>query len=348
MNLRITYLLLAVFLLSSCSFMTDDKGVFRDRKKDYRKAENIDRITVPEGMQTREMVDHYPIPPISPYADEQMYDEPPLPTGITVQNQEMVRVQKLAGKQWILVQMTASQLWPMLRRFIHNQPLELKLESGSAGVMEAVGDDGVYRFRAQSGLQHHTTELSIRFLDPQSAGQGFWQAESSDKEKETAMLMELAGYIADIAEEPAYSFAAQNLNSEPRLLVEYDDKGQKYLRLDVDRIRAIATLRTALERAELIEQDYDEQKQVFTVRYMPALPDDKKPGFIKRLLGFKAPPFDRDVEYAGHYYRLQVDGDPAGDYQRIRIFPAGERDQSQARWLKEANQQILRVSRLLY
>lgn len=347
MYLRIACLLLIAFLAASCSFMTDDEGVFRDRKKDYRKAESVERITVPDGMQSRELVDHYPIPPISPYADEQMIDDPPLPMGIVGRNQEMVRVQKLADQQWILVQMTASRLWPRLKQFIDSQPLQLTLESGSAGVLEAAAEGGVYRFRARSGIQRQTTELSIRYLDPAAAGQGFWQSASSDPEKETAMLMELAQFIAGVAEEAAYSFAAQNINSEPRLLVDYDGNGQKILRLDAEPVRARATLRAALERADLVEQASDDKGGI-TVRYMPALPDSKKPGFVKRLFGIKPAPFDRDVEYAGHYYRVLLDADSQAGYQRISLKPAGEREQSRTQWLKEANQQILRISRLLY
>lgn len=347
MLLRPLSLGLSLVLLASCTYLAGDDGIFRDRKKDYRKAEASERMVLPEGMQSRELVDHYPVPPLSPYAPQELIDEPPLPAGMAVQDRDQVKLQKLADQQWVLVQMSPSQLWPRLKAFIQQQPLVLMLESGSVGVMEAASQDGVFRFRVEPGLQRNSAELSVRFLDRGAAGQGFWQAVSSDLERESDMLLAAARFLAELAERPAYSFVAQTISSEPRLLVQHNEQGEKYLLLKLGRQRAQASLQLALTRAGFAEPEYRSDRGEWVAMFAPPLPEDQQPGFWSRLFGIKPPPYDRKAEYAGHIYHFAIDSLDA--FQRIRITAIErEQEQSAAQNLKEINSQILQVSRLLY
>ena len=61
MMLHRVILLSAIVLTSGCSYLTGDEGIFRDRKKDYQKAEASERMVVPEGLDSSSIIDLYPI-----------------------------------------------------------------------------------------------------------------------------------------------------------------------------------------------------------------------------------------------------------------------------------------------
>lgn len=331
-----------VLLLGACSFLTGDDGIFRDRKKDYRKAEAVDRMQIPEGMDSDGIVDFYPVPPLSPYAEQELIDQPPLPSGMLVDANEKVRVQRLGQQQWVLVKISPSQLWPRLKEFVVQQPVQLLAENGMQGTMTVTGADGFFRYRVQQGLQNNTAELSVRF-SPDSGIVSQWPAQSSDADKEADMLMQLARFLAD-AESPAYSFAAYNISTEPRLLVQYDDNGNRYLLLMLSLERSRASLLAALQKGGFTEEEGGGANAI-VVMFTPALPDDKKPGFWKRLLGIKAKPYDDEVEYAGHRYRFVISA--AGNYQRVQAEIVSSASPTPAQQQKELNQQLLRIKGLL-
>lgn len=332
--------------LSSCSILVGEDGVFRDRKKDYKKAESVERIQVPAHLDDTALIDYYAIPEPGPRAGRDMIDSIPLPTGIQTERQDHVRLQTLGERQWVLVQMPPSQVWPRLRTFINNQPMQLLAESGSVGIVETAVQGGFFHFRVEQGLQRNTTELSALFTTERQDRQGIWPQVSGDVQKEHDVLMQIAQFLADLSEQRIYSFAAQGISTEPRLLEREDDDGLKFLLLRADTKRATASLQSALSRTGFVELESDAEAGVLFVQYAPPWPEDKEPGFFRKLLRIRASSYDSTATYAGHYYRFDI-SEQSG-LQKVAVQAVDASGQQEDREQQELNAQLMRVKGALY
>ncbi len=336
--LKNSLILCLIFTLFSCSSLTDDDGIFRDRKKDYKKAEMTSRMVVPEDLDDQAIIDFHVIPEISPYAEEESFEKVPLPTDMIGQSDAAVKIQKMGDVQWILLQIPASRVWPRLKEFISLQEMAITLENSSAGIIEATKPDGVYRFQLGQGFQRNTSELSIRFLFSSADSKGFWPEASSDVAKEYEMVETIAQFFADVSDKPAYSFAAQGISAQKQLLIETSENGTKSLLLNVSKQRALVAIRLGLESADFTIDDFDSAKNGFKVQYTPQLAEDDQPGFFMSLF-FKRKPFDKDVEYAGNKYVFTVD-EQKGLYRvTVKAIDSEAPDEKLLR--KELNKQIM-------
>lgn len=341
MMLRIVVLSLVV-LMTGCTYLAGDQGVFRDRKYDYRHAEEGKRIEVPSNMDSQRIVDHYPVPPISPHADQELIKDLPLPTGMLVDVDERVRLQRLGDREWILVQVSPSQLWPRLKAYIEPNGLQFLLEDGARGVLVVTSSEGFYRFQMQQGFQHNNAELAVRFSTDVGIIKS-WPESAQDSEKESALLSKLAYYFAD-AEQPTYSFAAHNISTEQRLLMDFDAQGNRYLLLKSDFLRVKASLERALEKGDYTQQDTEDHNSLL-VQFTPQTAKTLKLGFWRRLFRIKPKPFDDNVEYAGHIYRFSIQTN--GQAQKIQIERVDKSQQTDKQLQKELNQQLVRIKGLL-
>lgn len=304
--LKYIFLVVIIFQMLGCSWLTDDDGIFRDRKKDYRKVADTPRIEVPEEFDEQAIIDLYPVPPLSIYADEGFIDDHPLPSSALNRLEENVKIHKVGNNRWILLQSSPSLVWPRLNEYLNTKGFTISLENGGLGVVEASKDGKIYRFKIEQGFQRNSAEVYIRHVESKSVNEGFWPAVSKDQALEFSMTDQLAQFFADASDRPAYSFAAQGISTNKKVVVNHNQQGRKVLTLYVDKNRALASLQKALTRADFGIEDYDEGKQSFDVQYRPQVPEGKKPGFWARLFGKKAKEFDEDVENAGKHYRLSL------------------------------------------
>jgi outer membrane protein assembly factor BamC len=331
--------------LSACSFFVGEDGIFRDRKKDYRKAESLPRIEVPANLDDQAIVDFYPVPPVSRFSDGEMIDVFPLPIGV-VNTDAAVKIQSIEKERWILIQASASQIWPRLKEFLAGQSLALMAENGAAGMMEARADTGVYRFHVEQGFQRNTSEISIRFLDNPSSVAAFWPEFSSDIQKEQVMLEHVAQFFANASAKPSYSFAAQGISTQKKIDIEHDASGNKTLVLLVNQQRAWLTLNQSLVKANFTIKNTNVENKQFLVQYTPPLSPDEQPGAFWRFFGFKLKPYDEDIQYAGEHYEFQLGGND--DHARIQIKALDIEDQNTDDIRKEQNQVLLILKERLY
>jgi outer membrane protein assembly factor BamC len=320
---------LACLLVSSCSYLTGDDGVFRDRKYDYRKAEQAPRMEIPEGLDRDAIVDFYTIPPQSPYADY-VLEEVPLPVVMTGEAGSVVRIQKMGDLSWILLQVPASQAWPRLKEFVSRPPLALVAEDGSRGVIEAASEEGRYRFQVDQGFQRNTAEILVQ---------------SGDSEKAHIMMEGLAAFLADVSGKPAYSFAAQGITTRQKMSVENREDGSKALLLATTRQRAMASLAQALEKAGFLIRKEKSGSDYWVVRYTPPFAAGENAGYFATWFdgwfGYSAPAYDKDAEYADHRYRFWLDEKEG--MQRIQVERLGKNEEDPAVLRRELNQQLLLV-----
>lgn len=331
--------------LCACSFFVGEDGIFRDRKKDYRKEESLPRIEVPDNLDDQAIVDFYPVPPVSRFSDGEMIDEFPLPVGV-VNTEEAVKIQKIDGEQWVLMQASASQVWPRLKEFASQQGMVLTAENGAAGMIEAKASEGVYRFHVQQGFQRNTSEVSVRFLDAPSSIAAFWPEISTDVQKEQSMIDQLAQFFANVSDKPAYSFAAQGISTQKKIDIEHDESGAKILVLLVNQERAWLTLNQSLAKADFKIEKADAERKQFLVQYTPPISRDDQPGAFLRFFGVKPDPYDEDVTYAGEHYEFQLSGDDDRAKVTVKALDVEEQDANDIR--KEQNHVLLLLKERLY
>jgi outer membrane protein assembly factor BamC len=281
-----------------CGWLGGDKGIFRDRSNDYLKADNIKPLVLPEGKQApASMGELYPIPPVSatdfgydPNAD---YEIPrPLPLAANLQ-QENVKIQRVGGESWVLINAAPGELWPRIRNFLNINGLNASYANINKGIIETEWLQfktdpelqHTYRLQIDQGVQPETSEIhilhySIPANQPLPADIK-WPAKSVSAEREKWLMDELAATLASDQTEGGTSLLAQNIGGSVKAsLGMYRTETALYIRLD--KTRSFATLGYAAKKDGFVTFESDQDAGLIYVGYKD--PEDMKPGWFKRKL----------------------------------------------------------------
>jgi outer membrane protein assembly factor BamC len=296
--------------VSGCSWLTGDKGYFRDRSDDYRKAQVEPPLQVPADLDADALQEIYVIPPIT---EDIMvtgeFDAPrpaPLVTGSV---DELVRIQKLGDEEWMLVSISPGQLWPQVRGYLGAQSMQVARVDARAGLIETSwlpGTDGDmserYRFRIEQGVQRNTAELHV--LQMYQAGDiNSWPQASSNLDKEHQVLREVAQFIANNVESATVSMMAeQAINASGKVSMQEDSDGKPMIRLELPYNRAWASMERALRESNFEILDRDRSTGSYYIHYVA--PVEEESGWFDWL--FEASEEDPVAELAEHDYKLQV------------------------------------------
>ena len=205
--------------LSGCGFLFGDKGVFRDPSGDYRRAEELPPMRVPEGLEAEGIQEIYAVPEVQASAAASMRDGVPRPAPLVAASaDQLVRIQRLGDDSWVLVGIAPGQLWPQLRSFLSAANIEVAAMDARAGIIESVYVDlqgkprpARFRFRVQRG----NSELHI--LQMYQGGGASWPEVSDDLELEGEMLQGVAQFIANSADTaPVSMMAEQSISATGR------------------------------------------------------------------------------------------------------------------------------------
>lgn len=293
------FVVLLPALISGCGSMFGPEGYFRDRGDDYLKADVLEPISVPEGVEQLEREQLYVIPPIATEnIDISTTFETPRPQALTDNAfSDRVKIQKLDEKRWVLVSAAPTEVWPQVRGFLSRNNLEVVYTDAATGVIETgwlkFTNDEVtqnkYRLRIEQGIQPDTTEIHVlHYSIDRSAGSGEkidWPETSTNAQREAWLVDELAGVIAtDTSGSQAASLLAQTigLSDKVTLNVEGDEP---VLILNVNYTRAEATVVQALDKEGFTFWARNREPDIFYVHYERADKEEEEPGFFGRLLG---------------------------------------------------------------
>ena len=144
-----------------CGYIGGEKGVFRDRAEDYKKAPETPPITVPAGMDSAKLSEIYVIPPVEDKFLSQGKFEVPQPVPLAAgAGPEVVRIQKLGEDSWILIGVPPGQVWPQVRNFMAASGMQIARADARAGIMESnwLTVEGQplssrFQFRMEQGVQ---------------------------------------------------------------------------------------------------------------------------------------------------------------------------------------------------
>jgi outer membrane protein assembly factor BamC len=287
-RLAVLGILLASATAGGCGWLVGDEGVFRDRGDEYRKAQSIPPMKPPEGKRTEAVEELYAIPVERTDVLLGKEFEVPRPQPLVADpEQNVVRIQKLGEDQWILLDGAPGEVWPRVRAFLISNQIGIEREDAAAGALETgwlVFRDNAerrerYRFRVEQGVQRNSTEVYITqsgYTKPEGEERTppEWADRSVDKERETFMLKELAGFLADTSQSGSVSLLAQGISTTNKVYLVRDASGRPAIDLRLPFERAWASLGRALPRAEFRVRDLDRSAGIYYVTYEPGTRDE--------------------------------------------------------------------------
>lgn len=279
--------LATVLGLSACSWLPDNDLV-RDRSDDYLKAEQVPAMQVPEGMdKTASLEPLYPIPKATnTEVDLSEGFDVPRPQPISANSlEQQVKIQKLAGRRWVLITAPPSEIWTRVRAFLNANNLQVIYADTTQGIMETAwlqfvdDDDNKHKYRIQmdQGVQPDTTEIHVRHMqagiDVPAGGQINWPERSIDPEREAIVVDDLAATLASELEGAGTSLLAQSIGGESK--VKLNNQGvEPGLEMVLEYERAWATLAHSLTQEGFSIYEEDMQVGLFYVAYQPVTDDE--------------------------------------------------------------------------
>jgi outer membrane protein assembly factor BamC len=321
-------------LLASCSLIPDvrvpgmdrvigDDGIFRDRKEEYLEAETIPRTQIPEGLDGFIIDDLLVIPELGD-TDAVPYPDPPRPTAMEGDNQREVVIQRMQDESWIIADVSPSQIWPRIRDYWRQSGVPIAVENPTEGLMDTgwfvlegeVLDREKLRVIVDTGFQSNSSEIRIVHMSgPQAlppVEQVTWPTKSNDATIAYDFLLDLSGYLADVADlyqASSASLLARSLSSEGKALLSNNESGNPLLRLQAGYDRGWAAVRRALTRSSVAVTDEDMALGLLVVDFDPAVlepeVEEDEPGFFKKVVTLGGV-FSRNAEARHFPIRLQV------------------------------------------
>ena len=334
--------------LAGCAWINDDRGFIRNTSDDYLDARERRPLVIPQDMETSPIRDTYDIPAIAPKPLARHFPKrAPRPDAIFADtSDDAVKIQRLAGRSWLVVGDPPATAWPVVKQFFGDNGVAVAAESPTGGRVDGdwltVGDEdyrdvvrdvlkdvrndaGVssgkdrVRFLIEHGIRPGSSEIHIRHEnDALATPTEAWPAVSALPDVEEQLLHEFGGYYGADVTTQSISMIALDIASREKAVVERDDEGYPLLRLNVDFERAWAVVGQALQRAPVSVKDLERSTGSFQVEIDPRELGGDRPGFFSRFIpgrgGGRTQSFDVRIVSAGDSQVVQVfepGGDPA-------------------------------------
>lgn len=280
-----------------CGWFFGDKGVFRNRSSDYLKADNIPPLVLPAGKSSEAMGDIYPIPPVSATDfgyDSSVDNEVPRPMPLAANlREDKVRIQRVGGESWILINAAPGELWPRIRNFLNVNGLNANYTNINKGIIQTEwlqfktdpNVQHVYRLQMDQGVQPETSEIHILHYSLPSGqvtpSEIKWPEKSTSSEKEKWLMDELAAALANDDVSGGTSLLAQNIGGSVKANIGMQ-RSEPVIFIRLDRVRTMATLSFAAKKEGFVSFDSSSSDGLFYVGYKD--PEDMKPGWFTRKL----------------------------------------------------------------
>lgn len=343
-TVKISLLSVLLVLCTGCGYLFGDKGVFRDRSEDYKKAPEMPVIEVPAGKDSTALQEIYPIPPISEDLLVPGEFEVPRPTPLVAGAQdELVRIQTLAGQSWALVGTAPGQVWPQVRGFLSASQIPVARVDAREGILETgwlelegASMGSRFRFRIDKGVQRGTSELHVLQMN-QAGDVDNWPQTSDDTTQEGDMLRALAQYIANSADStPVSMIADQAISASGKISMQEGPDNDLYILLNLPFDRAWASVGRALEESSFEITDRDRSAGKYFVRFIGPQSEEEE-GWFDWIMNS-----DSEHPLAGRHFMVSVETLGAQE-MAIRIEPPLTPQEGEPATLDKADEQALLV-----
>lgn len=319
-------LALIVGTSSGCGWAVGDKGYFRDRGSDYRKARETAPMQLPPDVQARRLDPLLPVPAGVPMPKEQGKFKLPRPQALqgTASRSSDFTLQRSGEQRWVLGQHAPAEVWPLAREFFEENGLRIAEEHPETGELTSVWkvlppglsrhlDDAKsevsIRLRIEPGVQRDTSEVFVlsKVRSAGSSAEPAWPARSTERKLDDALLERLqASLSSSSGQGGSISMLADRRFDEPdRVTLGSDGSGNPRLTLETDFDRGWSAIGRALEAADVRVDDMNRSFGIYYINLAEgADKEGKKPGFFSRMFGGK--PKDEKGKDEGGAERYQV------------------------------------------
>ncbi|HSC76442.1 MAG TPA: outer membrane protein assembly factor BamC [Pseudomonadales bacterium] len=307
--LHVGFVVAIALTLSGCGFFFGPEGVFRDRGDDYLKAEVTAPIKLPEGNEGERIGQLFVIPkagnPNVRLPEEFTVPKPASSDRVTEQRNE-VKIQKLGERRWIDINNPPGEVWPGVHGFLEERGIALADQNPTSGTLEtvwlslkddasgadtAMGKDR-YRIELEPGLRSNTTEIHVLQMTASGAAgeRMMWPSQSTNPDRETWMIKELAAYLAKDNASQASMLAQAIGSSEPRVALL--DVPEPNLSMRVDYSRAWVSVNGSLNRDGFHVDNANREQGQWQVTYSTAAAKangdegHEEPGIFARVAKF--------------------------------------------------------------
>lgn len=330
---RIICSLVALMMLSSCSWL----GV-EDNKPDYLNSQEVQPIVVPENLNSNRLGQLYPIPPLSQKLVPDASGEIPRPQPISVNTfEQLVKIQKIDDKRWILVNSSPSKLWPRVRNILNRSGLPTAAVDASAGIIETdwlsyksdENNQHRFKFLVTPGVQINSTEISVIHQQKAVAAVKLeWSQKSDTEVKEQDMISFLAGELAASPDFASVSMLAQEIGGSSKVKIVNPEATDPFIQVNLDFERTWASINYSAARGGFSVVDMDQSQGQLLVSYASELNEASK-GFFS-WMGFGG-----EKEIVQAQYRILVQD--MGNTVEIRLISMDGDSLDRAQALKLLN-----------
>ncbi|MYD42399.1 MAG: outer membrane protein assembly factor BamC [Gammaproteobacteria bacterium] len=262
--------------LTACGLAKQTVGVIVNERDNYLDASQIDRISVPGDLESENIDDLWEIPKIEEIPAAKYYaTNAPRPVSIVGDaDPDLVRIQKLGERSWMVLRRKPDSVWPLVRQFLTHNEIDVERESPDEGVIvtkplkvasQGAGntlfseirienpdatDEDLLIFKVEQGMRRGSSEIHLKYLNDQNAVKYVdWSMPSQQAEATAAILRQLAQFEVDEVIDEAVSRIGQEVASVPKIELIRDNLGFPSLRFNVDFERTWATILSALDRS---------------------------------------------------------------------------------------------------
>ena len=305
---------LGLFVLNSCSTY-DREHIDGGNASDYLIVRSTPELVLPSDMEAIEVEDLWVVPeieyrPLAPFFP----NEAPRPRPIIGDaDPDLVRIQTLADRSWMVVQRAPETVWPVVKQWVQDSGMVIRQEERRKGSLftdrislegaqpdspQALIEQGKLSagisggadwlaVRLENGIRRGSTEVHVRYMNEptmEAVTSTVWPEESVSIDLERVILNNLANYDASGYVTPTVSIEAANISLLPKAEVIEDSDGFPLLHLFVDFNRAWATVQKALENAEFDVLSQEARDGYFEVQVSEEVLRKKQKNFFLRLI----------------------------------------------------------------
>jgi len=269
-----------LFALSGCGWLVGDNGIIKDSREEYRNAQVVEPLQLPDGADSDTIRELYYIPGAGQTLvfDGDKFNVPRPDTQVASAPKEL-KAYRSDNEYWIVLEGAPDQVWARVRRFWEVNDIELASEVPYRGLMETTwlkrNNEGYitrdkFQVIVEYGLQKGVSEVHIKHLGydyetVEIAAQDLdWsQAEAGDK-LALAMTQELSSFLIRTETDTApASLLAQKFVGQPKSSLGVNSSGEWLIDLELSYGRAWNAIGKAIDAAGFELKDRDRNSGLY-------------------------------------------------------------------------------------
>ena len=260
--LKDSLLFLAIFSITSCSYISGPEGLFPETKNKFFEEEIAPDLNLPSSELIIEKDDHYP--PINQTIPVAEVQNIPVPRQIFSSGESNdVQLMRLGELMWVYVETLPSTSWPITKSYFEASSMEIIETDPDAGIMLIEYSDSLnLKITIEHGIKESSTEIFLSsYLDDSNS------PNATEPEFIQAELSKIVEFFASSASSfSGTSLAAQNLNDRKKAKI-FNLNDRTIIELNLGFDRAWSAISRALNAGNITSNDIDRNNGIFLVSY---------------------------------------------------------------------------------